>query len=333
MWKRCQKGWSGCAAGAFLALLLPAATATAADLVESSPIQILVGGPLGGYTGFNQDKDVGEPEAGLGNSMSVAGEGNLLSLSIGSTPEDSDIGSIRVEVDPDPGAVDQTSKIIYFTPRVANFQLGISYTQEDCGFSSSNSTVADCYKYRTPERDGAQETGDRLAVGVNYQRRVSEVDLGVSTSIVPGVIEEEGLSPLSPELKSWNVGLAAGYRGFTFSTSYYLDRAVDAKNGNELTGVGLGGGEQATYDVGVKYATGPWALGVQYSRSEMAQEEIGAEQQVSAYEIGGSYVLGPALSLGAAVQFWRWDELSVDRPINEDEDSALVFLIGSVLKF
>jgi predicted porin len=249
--------------------------------------------------------------------------------------------------------------LLYFTPRVANFDIGRGTGGGTCKFISPEFAGASCYKYAVGEASdsasgsepgagqelsaGLTEGGaigdgqaiggrDAFSIGVAYQQRVRDVDLGVSTTVVSGAKGSDGAGAVVPELQSWKLGLSAGYTGFTFSTSYFEDRAKGDGERDLYSGVD----GQETFDLGVKYDLGDWAFGVQYSHSELDTLSIGpalgGDQQVDSYEIGGSYLMGQRLSLGAAIQFWKWDEFA-GAPTDEERKQDLLFLVGSHLKF
>ncbi len=179
------------------------------------------------------------------------------------------------------------------------------------------------------------ETGSGVekafALGFAYQKRVQDVDLSLSTSLSSTALEEDNTGQVHPEFQSWKLGLSAGYTGFTFSTSYFENHVQTDGEPDQFSN--LDG--QETFDLGVKYDLGPWAFGVQYSHSELDRLRIGpdlGDQKVDSYEIGGSYLLGQRLSLGAAIQFWKWGEFA-GVTAEDDGQQDLLFLVGSHFKF
>lgn len=319
---------AGVAVAGLAARVVPAALAAgaggavASDLAASiTPVTrpAFAGGAGLALSGLNP-----VAEAGAGDSGYFLPPGTLSFYDYGAA------GGIEVKIPPNElsGA---PSRVIYFTPRVANFQVGVSFAQKSCGLIAVE--AASCYGNGNSDAGGRVLRDDQqVELGLTYNSRLSEIDLGLSSSVVPALRDDTEFGPMTPELKRWNVGLSAGYLGFTVNTSYFEDRAGDdaGSDANPLLG------RQETYDIGVKYGSGPWSVGVQYSHSAMEQLQIGTDdardQNVDAYEIGGTYVIGSALTLGATVQYWQWDRLA--GVANEDGDNrALVFLIGSVLKF
>ena len=260
--------------------------------------------------------------------------------------------------------------LLFFTPRAASFDIDREDEAGTCKFISPEIDGATCYKYSVgkgadlelgaPQGSGlvsgsamdqalAQGMTEGLpselhtgleagagvekafAVGIEYQKQIQELDLGLSTSLRTSAKELDGSGQMHPEVQSWKLGLSAGYTGFTFSTSYFEER-VQAE-GERLSYGNLD--SQETFDLGVKYDLGPWAFGVQYSHSELDMLRIGpdqGDQKVDSYEIGGTYLMGQRLSLGAAIQFWKWDEFA-STSADDEQERDLLFLVGSHLKF
>ena len=264
------------------------------------------------------------------DTVTIESGGNLLRFSVSPTAAGEGGGGQRGldGAATDPG-------LLYFTPRVASFDLGLGRGDETCKFISPDIAGASCFAYDASDAEDTEDTDpnslDRFTIGVAYQKRVRALDLGVSSTMVSSAKDSDGLSPVAPELQSWKLDFSAGYTGFTFSTSYFDDRTRSDGQPDRLAR--LGG--QEVFDLGVKYDQGPWAFGVQYSHTELDALNVGADlrdQGVDAYEIGGSYLMGPRLSLGAAVQFWKWDEFA-GQTLDEDHSSDLLFLVGSHFKF
>jgi len=325
---------------------LSPAAADVADYQDSSGVSLLDAEIPGLENGYADERALTEdpgPAPNFGyqtqelETVTVDQGGNLLSFSVSPVIGGTGSGlgpSAGQNPSAEMGLAMETGNpgLLYFTPRVTNFDLGLGRTGETCKFISPEIAGASCYAYDQIEAEDADpEETDRLAIGLAYQKKVRDVDLGVSSTVVAGATDSDGLSPAVIDLQSWKLDFSAGYTGFTFSTSYYEDRARGDGKRDKYSG--LSG--QEVFDLGVKYDQGPWAFGVQYSHSQLDALSIGPtlnDQQVDAYEIGGSYLMGPRLSLGAAIQFWKWDEVA-GTTIEEDQNSDLLFLVGSHLKF
>ena len=201
------------------------------------------------------------------------------------------------------------NKLTYFTPRMAGFQLGLSYTPSLAGGSGGSSGS---YGNLTDNVAGRQE--QIVEVGVNYVNKLGPVDLAVSGGYLKGSLEQDLAG--TDDLQVWSLGLNVGFSGFTFGGSYVNDnRGLDGNN--DITG----------WDVGLVYAFGPYKVGAAYANHQR-EFDVGGDDEIKFYEIGGSYAMGPGISLNAGVQFLDADS---DRASARQDGTS--FLVGTALSF
>jgi len=201
-----------------------------------------------------------------------------------------------------------SQKITYFTPRMAGFQLGVSYTPENdeagsgAGYNSSYAGF--------PADNEAGEQGEIFELGANYVNKFDNVSIAISGGYAAGSLEAASAT-VDDDQTQWNVGAQVGFAGFTIGGAYKVDdQGMDEDN--------------TTINLGVRYATGPWGVGVQYTNAENDAND----GEVDAFEIGGSYAFGPGMLVYAGVQVWDNDGYSS----SSDGDSTIVFL-GTMVSF
>lgn len=205
-------------------------------------------------------------------------------------------------------AIDMTSdsnKITYFTPRMAGFQLGVSYTPEnkEAGSPASGSYTGGSYSgFPSDEEPGKQ--GEVIEVGANYVNKFDNVSVAISGGYATGTLEAE-TATIDDDQTQWNVGAQIGFMGFTVGGAYKNDdQGMDS--------------DEETFNVGIRYATGPWGVGIQYAHVEFDD----SDGELDATEIGGSYAFGPGMLVYAGIQFYDNDEFSS----TSEGDSTIVFL-------
>lgn len=197
--------------------------------------------------------------------------------------------------------------IIYYSPRMAGFQLGLSYQPD--GSRSPIDNVA-----FIPADNNGQE--DVVAAAVNYVNSFDGIDVAASAGYIFGS-DEVGISGVTDDREAFNAGLNVGFSGFTVGASYRQDN------------YGLDGNfDQTVWDVGVTYSTGPWTIGVTYL--SWNQEIDGFDDaEIDGVSVGGTYNLGPGVDLWAGVKWldhqWEGD------PTQENE--ALFGMIGTSVSF
>ncbi|MFD0388732.1 porin [Tistrella bauzanensis] len=207
------------------------------------------------------------------------------------------------------------NKLTYFTPRMAGFQLGLSYTPSLAGGTGGSSNS---YGNLTDDVAGRQE--QIVEVGVNYVNKLGAVDLAVSGGYLKGSLEADGLDVdgfNADDLQVWSLGMNVGYAGFTFGGSYINDN-----NGLE------GDNDMDRWQVGLTYAVGPYTVGGAYALSAREFSNGSGDDELELYEIGGTYAMGPGVNLSAGVQFINAES---DRATARQEGTS--FLVGTGINF
>ncbi|MGV0760533.1 porin [Tistrella mobilis] len=210
------------------------------------------------------------------------------------------------------------NKLTYFTPRMAGFQLGLSYTPTvkagvAVGQNGNGGGWSGSYGNTADNQPGQQE--QIVEVGLNYVNKLGPVDLAVSGGYLKGSQEVD--TPGFDDLQVWSLGLNVGFSGFTFGGSYVNDnRGLDGNN--DIKG----------WDVGLVYAFGPYKVGAAYANSQREFDGGRGDDELKMYEIGGQYAMGPGISLNAGVQF-----LDADSDFASGRQDGTSFLIGTALSF
>jgi len=186
-------------------------------------------------------------------------------------------------------------KISYYTPRLAGFQLGISYTPDNCeegavGSSTGNNCGGSYSGFQGDEEIGQQT--EVFEIGVNYVGKIMAVDVAASlgygkgnlenniraaaftagggTVIAAGALAAGGQSfnPTGATLaadslddrEEYGIGLNLSYMGFTIGGAYRYDN-LGTDSGHPLD-------DHKVWSVAGRYVWGPWGIGVQYTHAE-----------------------------------------------------------------
>ena len=236
----------------------------------------------------------------------------------------------------------QNTKVSYFTPRVAGFQFGMSFTPEGCQ-TSPTAGGDSCPSHGQAALDNTiGQQSEVWQLGLNYANTFGEMDVGLSGTFVSGTLEGQipigsfgpgtGVDALT-DRQSYSLGGNLGWRGFTLGGSYLHDNA------------GIENVDVDAWDIGLKYQTGPWTAGVQYIESARSNPlgssgvgGFGGEDSVNALRLGAGYALGPGINLGIGYQMWSWDSTLPSRsplglPATSGKADANMILLGTVLNF
>jgi len=195
--------------------------------------------------------------------------------------------------------------VIYFSPRMSGFQLGLSYAPDATQSAvDSQSTPAD--------NDGLE---DEFAVAVNFTNSFDGVD--VAASVGYNQASQEVDTATNDDEYAINGGLVIGFSGFSVGASIkHTNNGIDS-NGDTLT-----------WDAGVTYSTGPWTVGFTYLKSET--EDTGGDDELDAFAVTGTYNLGPGVDLWAGVKYYDWQD-DVSNPADENE--AIIGMVGTSVSF
>ena len=199
-------------------------------------------------------------------------------------------------------AITRTSdanKVTYYTPRLGGFQLGGSYTPEASrrgGHGRNFGVVA----------ENAQ-VDDIFEIGGNFKQSWDEV----SFTLTGGYLIANN-APNNPDSNDWRVGAEVGFGGFTIGGSY-----------SDIDGDGFAaqGNDTETFSIGATYGTGPWTFGVGFLQSDVENQR----DEYSAIELGGSYALGPGVTVSSGVQIQESKDATRK---SESVTGALIIGIG-----
>jgi predicted porin len=182
------------------------------------------------------------------------------------------------------GGGNDDNRVTYISPSLAGFRAGASFTPDSTTQSET--------------QPAASTQGDSWDVAAQYSGKFDAVAFRVSADYfrTRGVTETGSTS-------NWGIGADVTFADFTVGAGY---RETDED------GSGLAAGTtSASYDVwnvGVKYAPGPYALGVFYGRSEAPATSGDADDNShSRLSIGAEYTMGPGVTVGANFFRHEWE--------------------------
>ena len=196
-----------------------------------------------------------------------------------------------------------SEKITYFTPRMAGFQLGVSYTPDRTEAGSSGAGYASSYAGFLPDNDPGQQS-ESFAVGANFVNKFGDVDVAIAGAYETSNLEEPK-GAVDDDRTEYAITGNVTFSGFRIGAGYRVDdRGIDE--------------DQTDFNLSVSYSSGPWAVSLMYANQD--RDEPG-NHEVDAVELAGRYVLGPGITLGAGIQIY-----DNDRAGRSSGDSTIVFL-------
>ena len=161
--------------------------------------------------------------------------------------------------------------------------------------------------------------GEVIELGANYVGNFDDLAINISGSFGTNEAESTAANPNAKDTDEWSIGTQIVWAGFTVGGAWR----------HEENAGGIKNIDRDDVSLGVRYASGPWGVGVQYT---FAEKDLvgGGEDEFDGVEVGGSYTLGPGVILSGGIQYLDWDSDTND-PANENE--AWIGFIGTHVSF
>jgi len=214
-----------------------------------------------------------------------------------------------------PNMFADTDKISYFTPRFAGFQLGASYVP------NADSESGQASQYAAPAFESGRDRG--YSIAANYVNKFNKVDVAISAGYqhADTVVGTVGTVVFGGEDQTeYSFGTSVGFAGFTVGGGYSKDNDINGVNNND----------SKAWSAGLKYGMGPWAVGVQYSKTTL-QPAAGGDTDQTTWIVGGQYTLGPGITAFGGIQFDDNDLTASTAGRIAGETST--FFVGTALSF
>ena len=204
---------------------------------------------------------------------------------------------------------EDANKITYYTPRIAGFQAGVSYTPDTGDVGTAASITAD-------------NNGDFENVwvgGVNYE--IEAEGVGVALAAVGEFGESEANN--TEDLTAYSFGGKVEFEGFSLAGNW-------ADLGDSGLSTTATEDEQSYWTVGGAFENGPYGISATYIQSEQvgAAGATGDTDELSNIVVGADYQLAPGLTPYVEAAFFEFDEDSV----STDNEGSVVIL-GAELSF
>lgn len=254
--------------------------------------------------------------AGATSGADITG-GNLIALSSGSLIW--------------PSFGDVATRVVYFSPRIAGFQLGASYTPRNDDSTNSINRLKTGTSGATTTSTFQSSMQDLWEVGANYDNTFSGVRVKAGAGYYGGqAADVTGAS--FKDLRAWQAGLQLGYAGFSFGGSY----SDWGKSGiNKSTTVAPFAENSNVWQVGAQYTTGPIVIGAGWSRgTDSGSVTVAGKRKLDVWEIGASYTVAPGLAVQAQYDYFKADtDLATTTATGDRDDKGSIVILRTTLAF
>jgi len=231
---------------------------------------------------------------------------------------------------------DVATRIVYFSPRIAGFQLGGSYSPRNDDTTNSINRL---------QTGSATVGGAAVAAGTAFQPNMQDLwEVGANyNATFGGVALKAGAGYYGAEaadvvggrfrdLRAWQAGAQVGFAGLTVGGSY-TDWGKSGLNRN--TAVAPFTDSARVYQLGAQYTMGPIVVGGGWMRgSDSGSVAVAGRRKVDIYEIGASYTVAPGFAVQAQYDYFRADtDLAPTVAAGDRDDKGSIVILRTTLAF
>jgi predicted porin len=226
------------------------------------------------------------------------------------------------------GGGGDATKMIYFTPRFAGFQLGASLTP-DTGVLG-----------RTVATDNTGTIQNLIALGANYVGKFSDVGVTIagtykSSGETDGAVAAGTTNTKNNDFEVWNVGAKVDFAGFTVAAGYQENNETQLST----AATALGADSGHTWNVGVGYKTGPWGVsaGYHYGERDLGSLVAGGpslgDADIGVIALGAQYAVAPGWTAMAELGLYNVDNGNTAPGVAAAANDQQVFMITNQFVF
>jgi predicted porin len=227
--------------------------------------------------------------------------------------------------------VGDSQKIVYFSPIMGGFQLGLSYVP-----SSDKETHLDGVGPHTGMPVNVDDTSRHnvSAYGVyNYEAESWWLQVGGGGSW-EGNVEKANGGPNREESEFYQAGLLLGFGNFTAGASFHYFHDDDLFAATLENGAVTA--DRWVLGVGASYVVDAWTFGLGYSINEADVENEGGDDSdfsLQRLALTANYALGPGIDLDGAIAYTWQDVGGPDFADSADNYDGLEFGLGTAINF
>jgi len=164
---------------------------------------------------------------------------------------------------------------------------------------------------------------DVIGAGALYANTFGGV--GVKVSAGWATYSVEGTVSTASQVNEYATGAQLSYAGFTLGGSY---RQVNGQRLQASLDTDLGAN---AWDVGLQYASGPYAVSVAYFKSKAeGQASIVGQDEIEFYQLSGKYNLGAGVDVLASVGHAKYED---ETKLPQNENKGWAVMTGLSLQF
>lgn len=204
------------------------------------------------------------------------------------------------------------TKLIYFTPRIAGFQLGSSLTP-DTGAASGGAAVADS------DSDGDFE--NVFGIGANYEGKFDDVSFVLSLNGEFGDSETATGAGTNGDVETISAGAIVNFAGIGLGVGY-----VDlAEQGQTAAAMAAGADSGSYYTIGGSYKTGAWGVSLNWFESSKGNTTGISDTDIQIISLDVAYAVAPGWEINLSANMAEADNINATA-VAVNNDGTVVIL-------
>jgi predicted porin len=228
---------------------------------------------------------------------------------------------------------DVATRVVYFSPRIAGFQLGASYTPRN---DDSANVINRLETGGTATASSAFQSSmqDVWEVGANYDATFGGVKVKAGAGYYAG--ESSDVTGASfKDLRAWQAGAQVGFAGVTLGASYTDWGKSGLNSASTIGGLGVYRDNANVWQVGAQYTMGPIVVGAGWMRgTDSGSLTTPGKRRLDMYEIGASYTVAPGFAVQAQYDYFKADsDLAPTVAAGDRDDKGSIVILRTTLAF
>ncbi len=186
-------------------------------------------------------------------------------------------------------------KAIYFTPRVAGFQAGVSWTPDTGAIGATTTT----------DLAGSTNFENVVSFGANYQQSFNDVTITLAGVAEFGDAEDNAATSATrqEDAEIWGIGAKVDFAGFSVGGGFVDFNETGVSNANATAGADAG----SWWNIAGSYKTGPWAVSVGAFFGQNDNTAGNGDNEVDIYSLAFTYNFAPGLDIKGDYNFIEVD--------------------------
>jgi len=227
---------------------------------------------------------------------------------------------------------DVATRVVYFSPRIAGFQLGASYTPRNDDSTNSVNRL----KAVAPAAAGTYQPNmqDLWEIGANYNATFGGVSLKAGAGYYAGEAADVAGARFK-DLRAWQAGAQVGFAGVTLGGSYTDWGKSGLNRAGTIGGLPVFRENASVWQLGAQYTLGPIVIGAGWMRGQDSGSVfVDGKRKLDVYEIGASYTVAPGFAVQAQYDYFKANtDLAPTLAAGDRDDKGSIVIVRTTLAF